>query len=155
MTFKDEMDRAAARSARSGPVHHYIVTNPNSSFLALSRKREREREAEMPEEPQQETPEIPETLEEARDRYLAALHAMQTGVTASMAYDSKTASPKDLRVGLNSALVSASALAWLLIDKGIITEAEYTSKTADVMERERDMYAAELKQHTGSEIILR
>jgi hypothetical protein len=80
----------------------------------------------------------------SRDRYLAALHAMQTGVAFKMHRDPGETSPKHLRVGVNSAMVEYAALVKLLIAKGIITEDEHYAALADAMEAERDFYAAEL-----------
>lgn len=64
--------------------------------------------------------------------YLEALHAVQTGVKYEIAIsdfpsrdDTTPHSPKHLRTGVNMAMVEISALVWLLIEKGIITESEY------------------------------
>lgn len=78
--------------------------------------------------------------EEADRRYQAAIHAMQTGVAAKMAIDPSETTPKHLRVGVNSAMVEHSALAGLLIAKGVITEAEYLEALALGMEREQALY---------------
>lgn len=94
------------------------------------------------------TPE-PETLSASTVRYAAALHAMQSGVAMEMNYDPKVGSPKDLRVGLNSAMVTDAALTKLLIDKGIITLEEYSAANADAMEQERDRYTQRIREHFG------
>jgi hypothetical protein len=90
-----------------------------------------------------------ETADQARVRYIAAAHAMQSGVAMKMNYDPADVNPKHLRVGVNSAMVDGSALVGLLIAKGVITEAEYFTALADAMERERDMYAKEIRDHLG------
>jgi hypothetical protein len=92
-----------------------------------------------------------ESPQSAAVRYRAAVHAMQSGVATKMNYDPSETTPKHLRVGVNSAMVEHSALAHLLIDKGVITEQEYLSAIADGMERERDMYVAEIQDHFGSD----
>jgi hypothetical protein len=69
------------------------------------------------------------------DRYLAAAHAMQTGVAYQMQLTAAH-EPKHLRVGVNSALVNSAALATLLIEKGVFTLDEYEKALADAMERE-------------------
>lgn len=69
-----------------------------------------------------------------RERYRQAAHAMQSGVAFKK--DKKDQEPKHLRVGVNAAMVDHSALVHLLIEKGVITEAEYTKRAADAMERE-------------------
>lgn len=95
-----------------------------------------------------------ETPEQATQRYKAAAHAMQTGVAAKMNYDQAETAPKHLRVGINSAMVEHSALAALLIEKGVISEAEYLTALADGMERERDTYAEWLRAAFGANIDL-
>jgi len=79
-----------------------------------------------------------------RERYEAALHAMQTGVAMWMEFDPKETSPKHLRVGINSALCDSTALAKVLIAKGAISEEEYIKALADQMEEEVSRYAQRL-----------
>lgn len=88
-----------------------------------------------------------------KDRYLAALHAMQSGVAAEM--PGKESEPKHLRVGVNSALVNDAAIARLLIAKGVITIDEYTAACADEMEAEVRRYEQRLAQRLGSEVTLK
>jgi hypothetical protein len=88
-----------------------------------------------------------ETVEQAKARYLAAAHAMQSGVAMAMNYDASQTDPKHLKVGVNSALVTASAIVHLLIAKGVITEAEYFIGLANLMEDERDSYAKIIEEH--------
>ncbi len=71
-----------------------------------------------------------------QDRYLAAAHAMQTGVALEMQQHSQPTEPKHLRVGINVAMCDHAALVRLLIDKGVISDAEYMKALADEMERE-------------------
>ncbi len=89
-----------------------------------------------------------------QERYQAAAHAMQSGVAMEMNYDSKCTQPKHLRVGVNSALVDSSALAELLISKGVIAEDEYLDAIAAGMEREAESYRARLQDHFGTSITL-
>lgn len=77
-------------------------------------------------------------------RYHAAAHAMQTGVAAEHGKGSSDGSPKHLRVGVNSALVSVAALGALMIRKGLITLDEYEAAMADQMEAEAARYEARL-----------
>ena len=79
------------------------------------------------------------------ERYAAAAHAMQSAVVLELSIDSKSAEPKHLRVGINSAMSDVSALATLLIEKGIFTKEEYVKAVADSMERERDLCAESAK----------
>ena len=80
------------------------------------------------------------------DRYLAAAHAMQSGVAMKMNFDPAETTPKHLRVGVNSAMVGLAAITALLIAKGVITEDEYASVLADAMEEERDSYQRWLQE---------
>src|SRR5690348_17509394 len=93
----------------------------------------------------------PSAEEEANiDRYMKAAHAMQSGVAAKMRMDPKDTEPKHLRVGVNAAMVEHSALAQLLLKKGIITREEYTAELADVMEEEARKYTEERsEEHTS------
>lgn len=73
-----------------------------------------------------------------RQRYVAACHAMQSGVAFTM--PSKETEPKHLRVGVNAAMCDTAAMARLLVDKGVITLEEYEKAIADEMEREVQRY---------------
>ncbi len=83
-----------------------------------------------------------EQIECDRHRHRRAQHAMQSGVAYEEAQGSPAVAPKHLRVGVNTALSDAAGLVHHLIDKGIITEAEYTKAVADEMEREVERYEA-------------
>ena len=87
--------------------------------------------------------------QEDKDRYEQALHAMQSGVAMQMNWDAKDTTPKHLRVGVNAALVDSSALAQLLMNKGIITEDEYFSALADMAEFEVKRYEEIINDHFG------
>jgi hypothetical protein len=89
------------------------------------------------------------TIEDDRARYEAAAHAMQTGVALEMAAGSRDTESKHLRVGVNSALCDVTALARLLIEKGVITEEEYYKAEADEMEREVERYEKRLPSEIG------
>lgn len=91
-----------------------------------------------------------------QERYVAAAHAMQSGVAARMALDGANGdtTPKHLRVGVNSAMVEHSALAQLLIAKGIFTSDEYVEALAEAMEREVSLYEHELTKRTGRKVTL-
>lgn len=84
------------------------------------------------------------------ERYLAAAHAMQTGVALEMAKEEllggnhAATNQKHLRVGINSSFVSQAGLVKLLVDKGVITESEYVKYQADAMEDEVKRYEARL-----------
>jgi len=90
--------------------------------------------------------------EQDRQRYLDAMHAVQTGVMYEQETNPDTL--KHLRVGVNSALITASAVARLLIDKGVFTEAEYWAKLADLAEEEKAAYERRLTEHFGRPITL-
>lgn len=88
-----------------------------------------------------------DTVEYHKRRYLTAQHAMQTGVGYSLNYREET--PKDVRVGINTALVDIATLIEVLIDKGIIDEVEMHERLADGMEREVKRYEEHLTALTG------
>lgn len=91
-------------------------------------------------------PNVVEDIAEHMQRYRDAAHAMQSGVAMKMNYDAKETTPKHLRVGVNVAMSDHGALVKLLVDKGVITEAEYFPAIADAMECERDLYQAWLQE---------
>ena len=88
------------------------------------------------------------TIEQDRERYMNAAHAMQSGVAIWMERGNKETEPKHLRVGINSAMSDQGALTRLLIEKGVFTEEEYVAAVADAMEREVAIYEARLPPGT-------
>jgi len=84
--------------------------------------------------------------ESDEQRYLDACHAMQTGVKYEMEKDllrgvePHATTPKHLRVGVNSALVSHGALVKLLVEYGVLNEDDYIKSQADAMEAEVALY---------------
>lgn len=95
------------------------------------------------------------TIEEKQSKYLALLHAMQTGVGFKLQKDASEADPKQVRTGINSALVSHGALVALLVNKGLITLDEYYDSLIEALEREVKMYEEQLsKQYGGASITL-
>ncbi len=89
------------------------------------------------------------TLEEKKSRYAELAHAMQTGVAYKMERGSSETSPKHLRVGVNAAMSDHTALAQLLMKKGVISEDEYLDALIEAMEREVQMYQTELSKLYG------
>lgn len=83
------------------------------------------------------------SLETEKQRYAKAMHAMRSAIAFSQNYGQDT-QPKHLRVGVNSALISSSALVQLLVEKGILTEEEYVKRLADLTEEEVKMYEEQL-----------
>jgi hypothetical protein len=69
---------------------------------------------------------------------------MQSGVAAKMGIDPSETTPKQLRVGVNSAMVETSTIVGILIDKGIITMEEWTEKLTLGMNQEAERYEKEL-----------
>ena len=89
------------------------------------------------------------------DRYMAAMHAMQTGVMWQMQDPSvKETEPKHLRVGVNSALIDSGALARVLIKKGIITMDDWEVALADLAEEEVADYTRRVRTQVGTHITL-
>jgi len=91
------------------------------------------------------------------ERYLSALHGMQSGVAYEMNYeDTKSAAePKHLRVGINSAMVSQVAIVKLLVTKGIITMDEVYKTLADEMEEEVKRYEDRANERIGRPGVIR
>lgn len=87
--------------------------------------------------------------------YQEACSAMQAGVglKENLGLSNET-TPKHLRVGVNSAMVEHSALARLLIAKGIIGEADYLEAMADGMRDEVALYERELTERLGKRVTL-
>lgn len=86
-------------------------------------------------------------MSDDRARYLAACHAMQTGVQLEITRKGEAgagANHKHLRVGVNVALCDHAALAALLVNKGVITREEYTEAIAETMEAEVERYKTAL-----------
>lgn len=88
-------------------------------------------------------------------KLLGHQHACLTG--AKFALEAGTASnePKQVRNGIDSAMVSHAALVQLLIKKNIITEMEYIEAMAEAWETEQKRYEEELSKHFGKNIHLR
>lgn len=96
-----------------------------------------------------------ELIEAQRERYQRAASAMQKGVAMALRYAShKGAEPKQLRVGVNSAMVENHTILKLLMQKGIIGELEYITALADEMEAEVQRYEKILEQNHGVEVDL-
>ena len=89
-------------------------------------------------------------------RYMAAAHAMQSGVAMMLNYDrSDSISTKHLRVGVNSGMVQNGALVALLIAKGVFTSDEWMTALADAMEREVRSYEDAISARVGSKVTLK
>jgi hypothetical protein len=93
-------------------------------------------------------------VENLKARYRAALHAVQTGVRTLIEMGDTLATPKHLRVGIDSAHVSDGALVRLLISKGVITEREHLEALVVQAEEERGSYEDRLSKKTGKKITL-
>jgi len=96
-----------------------------------------------------------EKINEAHARYLAALHAMQSGVAMQLDLGASTnTTHKHLRVGINAAMSDHAALCYLLIEKGVITKLEYFRHMAKFMEQEKAAYEKELSEMLGKKVTL-
>ena len=91
---------------------------------------------------------------ELYDKYLAAMHAMQAGVAMMMETDSKQTDPKHMRVGINSALISNTAVVDLLVEKGVITQVEFFQSLLKHAEMERDSYQQQISEKLGTKVTL-
>lgn len=99
-------------------------------------------------------PEDARRCDELAAEYEELVHAMQSGVAYSMEHDNSH-TPKHLRVGVNSAMVSNQALVKLLVDKGLITLVEYYEALRDAMKAEVELYEQELTAKWGTKVTLK
>jgi hypothetical protein len=81
--------------------------------------------------------------------YTEALHGIQTGIALEIERGSDCASPKHLRVGVNSALCEHAAIVRLLIAKGIFTEEEYSEAIIDEFNRELERIEKDVNERFG------
>lgn len=95
-------------------------------------------------------------VEAAQQRMLKLQRRMQAGVAQEMNVPGRQSAtePKHLRVGVNTALIEGSAVAKILIEKGVFTELEYFTAIGDLLQREVDDYERRLSQHYGTKITL-
>lgn len=94
---------------------------------------------------------------ELEKRYKKASHAVQTGVALEIELGGEqgaAATPKYLRVGVNSAMSDHGALARLLIKKGVITQDEYELVVVEAMEAEAEFYEKRLEARYNRKITL-
>lgn len=96
----------------------------------------------------------PTKLDMLKVEYQDAMHAMQTGVAHMIERDRSEASLKHIRVGINSALCSVSALMLILVEKGLVTEEEYFTKLLELVKEDVKDYEAKLTQLIGKPITL-
>lgn len=93
-------------------------------------------------------------MEDVLKEYYALSHAMQSGVQAELSLGDTSANPKYLRTGINSAMSDVSAIAKLLIAKGVFTEEEYYVAVRDAMRREVGDYERRLSARLGHQVKL-
>lgn len=87
------------------------------------------------------------------ERYRAAMHACQSAVALDIevsGLNGAGADPKHLRTGVNACLVDSSAVAQLLMKKGVFTETEYLAAIADAAEREQAMLTKRMQERVGN-----
>lgn len=90
----------------------------------------------------------------AHSRYRQHLHAVQSGIAYLMQHRPKMVEVKHLRVGIDSLKVEMAALATLLINRGVFTEAEYVEALADAMAAEVARSEKELSELYGVTVTL-
>lgn len=86
-------------------------------------------------------------IEEKRQKYVKLAHAVQSGV--AVRNDKSDQEPKHLRTGINVAMCDHAALVQLMLDKGIITQAEYLDALNDSLQKEVDKYRASIAAEHG------
>ena len=96
----------------------------------------------------------PTELELAQERYLQTTWGMCSGVGYAMGFDQDETTPKQLRIGVNMALLRAEALLALLLEKDVFTELEWITTLTRVVENERVRYEALLTRYMGQPVEL-
>jgi hypothetical protein len=100
------------------------------------------------------------STDDLQQRYAAAAHAVQSGIAMTMSLDGHVttadgpASPKHLRVGVDTSKAEQGALAQLLIDKGVFTQEEYFRAIVEGLEAEKIRHEALLSQRLGATVTL-
>lgn len=109
--------------------------------------------------PKHDTSKVPFPTNEQGQKLLELGHRVQSAIAflegRRDAFGERCAEtePKHLRVGVNSALIEASALARLMFRKGLFTAAEYYDTLIEAWEQEVDSYRAKIKRvHPNVEI---
>lgn len=94
----------------------------------------------------------PEVLEQIEAEIQAYQHAVQTGVglVNDNLSDRGECTPKHLRVGVNAAMVDASAIAMALIGKGVITSLDYARARRELWRREYESYRDQARAKSGN-----
>ena len=87
-------------------------------------------------------------------RYLAAVHACQTGAMYWLEKEPKFGHFKYMRNEIDSALVETRTLYEFMLKAGLFTPAEYMKRLADNMELEKGRYESELSELFGAKITL-
>lgn len=75
--------------------------------------------------------------------YMDLLHAMQSGVAFTMGPDTE---PKHLRVGVNSALITSSALVKTLVEAGLIDFEKFRDNEIELLKNEIELYKRRLSR---------
>jgi hypothetical protein len=89
---------------------------------------------------------------EQQTRYNAAAHSYQSAIAfqiTRLGLNGAGADPKYLRTGINSAMADHGALALLLVEKGVITEAEYSEAIVKGAEREAELMTQLTREKCG------
>lgn len=93
-------------------------------------------------------------IDELKERYMAAAHAVQSGVAMDHGRGGTDGSPKHLRTGINMAMSDHAALAQLCMKKGVFTEEEYFEALVESAEREKASYEERLSESLGTKVTL-
>ena len=85
------------------------------------------------------------TLDRLKKRSMELLHGMQSAIEFGFGGADGNPKHKHLRVGINNALISHSALVQTLIQKGVFTEEEYFTNYVAALEAEVAGYEEEAR----------
>lgn len=91
--------------------------------------------------------------DELKERYLQAAHRVQAGIAALIGLGDiryRGAESKHLRVGIDISKAEQEGLASLLIQKGVITEAEYLRAMTEAVEKEAAEFETRVQEAFGN-----
>lgn len=85
------------------------------------------------------------------DEIMAAEHAMQSAVKTYIDHGDNSATPKQLRTGLNASMSNQGAVVALLVEKGVFTPLEYAQFCLKFAEKEAEDAAQCARKATGND----
>lgn len=91
---------------------------------------------------------------ELHGQYIGHGHGVQSGIAMRMELDPTFATPKDIRVGLDTSKADMGGLVNLLIQKGVFTDVEYMEAIVASMKQEKERWEADLSERLGGRAVV-